>query len=187
MSLVALEIVQPSPMSLSHQNSRRVESVAEPMEGDSVAFNHVGICVSDLERSRRFYEEVLQFRYWWELAVPDEGSSQLLQLPAPLGATAVYLAHERFVLELIHFAEAGIRPSPQRVMNNPGLTHLSIAVADISSTLEKVVPNGGEILEDTSVGGGAIMIRDPDGQLIELTSFHFHAMRPPWPDDRSPA
>jgi predicted enzyme related to lactoylglutathione lyase len=101
--------------------------------------------------------------------------------------TAVYLAHERFVLELIHFAEAGIRTTPQRVMNNPGLTHLSIAVADISSTLEKVVPNGGEILEDTSVGGGAIMIRDPDGQLIELTSFHFHAMRPPWPDHRSSA
>jgi catechol 2,3-dioxygenase-like lactoylglutathione lyase family enzyme len=164
-----------------------VESVLEPMEGDSAAFNHVGICVSDLERSRRFYEEVLEFRYWWELTVPDEGASQLLQLPAPLGVTAVYLAHERFVLELIHFAEAGIRPTPQRVMNNPGLTHLSIAVAEISSTLEKVVPNGGEILQDTNIGGQAVMIRDPDGQLIELTSFHFHAMRPPWPEDRSPA
>ena len=29
------------------------------------------------------------------------------------------------------------------------------------------------------------MIRDPDGQLIELTTFHFRSMRPPWPDRRS--
>jgi predicted enzyme related to lactoylglutathione lyase len=72
-------------------------------------------------------------------------------------------------------------------MNNLGLTHLSIAVADISLTLERVVPSGGEILDDTKMGGAAIMIRDPDGQLIELTSFHFHAMRPPWPDELPPA
>ena len=105
------------------------------------AFNHVGICVSDLERSRRFYEEVLQFRYWWELDVPDEAAGQLLQLPLPLGTKAVYLVHDRFVLELIHFAEARTRPAPKRVMNNPGLTHLSIAVAGIPGILEKVLPH----------------------------------------------
>jgi lactoylglutathione lyase len=154
--------------------------VAQP--GQDSVFNHVGICVSDLERSRRFYEDVLQFHYWWELDIPDEGSSRLLQLTAPLGTKAVYLTHQRFVLELIYFAEGGTRPGRQRVMNDPGLTHLSIAVADIPATLEKVVPNGGEILTDTDMGGMAIMIRDPDGQLIELTSFHFHAMRPPWPE-----
>ena len=32
------------------------------------------------------------------------------------------------------------------------------------------------------MGGLAIMIRDPDGQLIELTTFAFHDMRPPWPE-----
>ena len=31
------------------------------------------------------------------------------------------------------------------------------------------------------MGGAAIMIRDPDGQLIELTTPHFKTMRPPWP------
>ncbi len=156
--------------------------MADPEE-DS-AFNHVGICVSDLERSRRFYEDVLQFRYWWELDIPDEGSSRLLQLPPPLGTKAVYLTHGRFVLELIHFADAQSRTGPPRAMDHPGLTHLSIAVADLPSTLEKVTANGGEILGDTDMGGLAIMIKDPDGQLIELTTFHFHSMRPPWPDDQ---
>jgi lactoylglutathione lyase len=156
---------------------------AEPVPtDDEAAFNHIGICVTDLERSRRFYEEVLQFRYWWELAVPDESASRLLQLPEPLGVEAVYLTRGRFVLELIHFAHGGAGRDRPRVMNEPGLTHLSIAVPDIPEALRKVVPNGGEILEDTDMGGSAIMIRDPDGQLLELTTFAFQAMRPPWPE-----
>ncbi len=36
------------------------------------------------------------------------------------------------------------------------------------------------------MGGRAIMIRDPDGQLIELTTFGFQDMRPPWPDENTP-
>jgi catechol 2,3-dioxygenase-like lactoylglutathione lyase family enzyme len=160
--------------------------VDDPVDADTVAFNHVGICVSDLERSRRFYEDVLQFRYWWELDVPDEGATRLLQLSGPLGTKAVYLTRDRFVLELIYFADTATRPTPPRVMDNPGLTHLSVAVADIPSTLERVTANGGEILADTDMGGMAIMIRDPDGQLIELTSLRFNATRPPWPDEGSP-
>ena len=154
--------------------------MAEPV-GTDVLFNHVGLCVSDLERSRRFYEDVLGFRHWWELAVPDEAGSRLLRLPPPLGARAVYLVLGRFVLELIHYAAAGTRPGGERVMNDPGLTHLSVAVADIGAVLEKVVPNGGTVLEDTDMGGLAVMIRDPDGQLIELTTHGFNERRPPWP------
>jgi lactoylglutathione lyase len=159
--------------------------VPEPVDGSSVSFNHVGICVTDLERSRRFYEEVLDFRYWWEMPVPDEPTSRLLQLPEPLGVTALYLTRDDFVLELMHFADSGSPPAHRRVMNEPGLTHLSVAVADIAAVVEKVEPNGGEVLRDTDMGGLAIMLRDPDGQLIELTTFHFRSMRPPRPDRRS--
>jgi lactoylglutathione lyase len=160
---------------------------AEPGEGRNAAFNHVGICVSDLDRSRRFYEGVLGFRYWWEMEVPDAGCSRLLQLPEPVGAKAVYLVNGSVVIELISFGGAGIHPSPRRVMNDLGLTHLSVAVDDIGATLAEVGAHGGEILADTDMGGLAIMIRDPDGQLIELTTFGFPDMRPPWPDPATPA
>lgn len=160
---------------------------AEPGRGASVAFNHIGLCVTDLDRTRRFYEDVLRFHYWWELDVPDEGCSRLLQLPEPVGSKAVYLVNGNFVLELIYYADAGIHPAPRRVMNDLGLTHLSVAVEDMEATLAKVTSRGGEILEDTDMGGRAIMIRDPDGQLIELTTLGFPAMRPPWPDQATPA
>jgi catechol 2,3-dioxygenase-like lactoylglutathione lyase family enzyme len=150
------------------------------LSGDQSVFNHVGICVTDLDRSKRFYEEVLQFRFWWELDAPDEGTSQLLEIPPPVGLHAVYMVRDGLVLELLHFAQAEARPFRPRVMNEPGLTHLSLSVGDIPAVLGKVVSHGGTVLEQTDVRA-AIIIRDPDGQLIELTSSAWRDVLPPLP------
>jgi catechol 2,3-dioxygenase-like lactoylglutathione lyase family enzyme len=131
-------------------------------------FNHVGHCVADLERSRRFYEEVLGFTHLYDLPVPDAPASQLLRVPAPVGMTAVYLGLDGFTLELLRFDREGNDPQRERSFTEPGLTHLSFTVADIPATCAKVREHGGEVLEDTDVGGRAIMVRDPDGQLLEL-------------------
>ena len=106
-----------------------------------------------------------------------------MQIPPPVGSKAVYLVKDRFVLELIHFAGAGVHPAPRRVMNDLGFTHLSVAVDDMAAVVAKVRPAGGDVLEDTDMGGRAIMIRDPDGQLIELTTFGFRLDVAAWPDE----
>jgi lactoylglutathione lyase len=155
-------------------------TMAAALEGEQTVFNHVGICVTDLERSKRFYEQVLQFRYWWELEAPDEGTSQLLQIPQPVGLKAVYMVKDGLVLELLYYSEATAKPFRKRVMNEPGLTHLSLSVGDIPAVLEKVVPNGGQVAEETDMKA-AIIIRDPDGQIIELTSAGWLDALPPMP------
>jgi lactoylglutathione lyase len=131
-----------------------------------VAFNHVGQCVSDLARSRRFYEELLRFEVERELHPPDDPSSTLLRLPTPLGMTALYLRRDGLVLELLHFT-GGTVPVRPRVMNEPGLTHISVSVDDVDAVCAQVAEYGGEVLADTNIGAG-IFIRDPDGQLLEL-------------------
>jgi lactoylglutathione lyase len=133
---------------------------------DGVAFNHLGHCVTDLDRSRRFYEGLLGFTVERELHPPDDPSSTLLRLPKPLGMTALYLQRDGLVLELLHFA-AGTEPARERVMNEPGLTHVSLSVDDVAAVCARVSDYGGEVLADTDIGAG-IFIRDPDGQLIEL-------------------
>jgi lactoylglutathione lyase len=101
-------------------------------------FNHVGQCVTDLERARRFYVELFDFAEIRTLQPPDEPSAKLLRLDPPLAMTALYLQRDGFVLELLHFA-----------------------------VVPRIAEYGGEVLADTDIGGG-VFVRDPDGQLVEL-------------------
>lgn len=128
--------------------------------------NHVGLCVTDVERSRRFYEEALGFTFQRDLRPPDSATAPLLQLEEPVGLTAAYLTLGDFTLELLHYERpAGARPA--RVMDEPGLTHLSFTVDDVPATLAGVRAHGGDVVESSDIGL-AVMIRDPDGQLLEL-------------------
>ena len=130
-------------------------------------FNHVGHCVADLVRARRFYEEALGFQHDRDLEVEGEMPARLLRLPTPLKLQAVYLVREGFTLELLHYPQPGTAATRDRVMNEPGLTHISLSVDDMPATLAQVRALGGQVLEDTDLGG-AVFIKDPDGQLIEL-------------------
>ncbi len=139
------------------------------MASQRIIFNHVGLCVADTARSRRFYEGLLGFRYWWELEPPDEGTGQLLQLNTPIGLHATYLVRDGLVLELLAYSHRVLRAGSDRVMDQVGLTHLSLSVSDLSELLAAVEDFGGSIVEGT-VSDQSAMIRDPDGQLLELLS-----------------
>ena len=140
--------------------------------------NHVGLCVTDLARSRRFYEELLGFTFRSDLRVPDAPASQLLQVAPPVGMTAAYLERDGFTLELLHFDRAGNAPARDRSFTEPGLTHLSFSVDDVGTACARVAGLGGAVLADTDLGGRAVMIRDPDGQLIELLPMSYRSGRP---------
>ncbi len=143
--------------------------------------NHVGICVRDLARSQRFYEEVLGFRHWWAFDVPDDLGSPVLRVPAPMGLTAVYLQRDGWVLELLHYAEEAARqPGRDRSMAEPGLTHVSFAVDDLDATLATVLECGGEVLAETR-NEAVVFVRDPDGQLLELGTTAWREQLPPLP------
>jgi catechol 2,3-dioxygenase-like lactoylglutathione lyase family enzyme len=145
------------------------------------AYNHTGQVVTDLERSKRFYEQALGFRPWYEIKPGDDATAKLMSVSPPLDTTASYLVLDGFVLELLHFAAPGATaPYRPRTMNEPGLTHLSISVDDVHEAAAKAVEFGGEIIESTDIGA-ALFIRDPDGQLIELLPMAFRDRLPPKP------
>ncbi|MGH9079563.1 MAG: VOC family protein [Acidimicrobiales bacterium] len=144
-------------------------------------YNHTGQVVTDLERSKRFYQEVFDFKFWYEITPPDEATAKLSCLTPPLGTTASYLTRDGFVLELMHYSSPGTTmPFRPRPMNEPGLTHLSISVDDVRATAERVVEYGGEVIEESDVGA-AIFVRDPDGQLLELLPVAYRDSLPPKP------
>jgi len=134
---------------------------------------HVGICVTDWERSLRFYRDVLGFRYRSELQVQGEPSDTLLQLH-DVALKAIYLERDGTRIELLHYASPGHQgDGTPRPMNRLGLTHLSFRVSDLGQTIDALRRAGAQILERTridipAVEAAAVFVTDPDGTLIEL-------------------
>ena len=143
------------------------------MSNDGVVFNHLGQCVTDLARSKRFYCDLLGFTFLREINPPDDLSAKLMGLTPPLAITASYLARDGLVLELLHYAAPEQRqPYQPRAMNQPGLTHISLSVDDLAGVLARVPEYGGEVLAATNIGNAAF-IKDPDGQLVELLPMEY--------------
>jgi len=142
-------------------------------------FSHIGHCVADLDRAVRFYVDLLGFEPYADLRPPDAASAPLMRLGTPLGLHAVYLRRDGLLLELLHYEDLGARPVRERPLDEPGLTHISLWFDDPDShraLVERVPEYGGEVLADTDLGL-ACMIRDPDGQLIELLGRPFDPAR----------
>jgi lactoylglutathione lyase len=160
---------------------RTLDRVQEAvMVSHRIVFNHVGLCVTDTTRSRSFYEGLLGFKFWWELDPPDEGTDQLLQLNKPIGVHATYLVRDGLVLELLDYSQRTVHVGSNRVMDEAGLTHLSLSVSDLGEVLATVESFGGSVVDGT-VSEQSAMIRDPDGQLLELLSDSWLGVLPPRP------
>ena len=147
-----------------------------------MTLSHVGISVSDLERSIRFYTEL----FGMELAGPiypfaGERFGEIMALERPEGRIAM-VVHPSLQLELFEF----VSPSPASqdanysVANN-GLTHFGIEVEDIDATYERLRDAGVRFhcpVLDMEAGIRATYGRDPDGNVFELLELDPSAARP---------
>lgn len=135
--------------------------------------SHIGLCVSQLERSVSFYRDVLGFEEQSRLQVSGPQSERLLNI-AGGAVQAVYLRRDGTCIELLYYPEAGHEPSQTpRPMNRLGFTHLSLAVADLEAVVAMIVSAGGTCLDNTRVDNAtwrskAVFVTDPDGLRIEL-------------------
>ncbi len=130
--------------------------------------SHIGLGVTDIERSKRFYIEVLGFEYDRDFFMSAAQASPFLAISPPGDLEAVYLYLGEFQLELMRFTPARGDNARARHLNETGLTHISICVTDVAGTLAKVVDHGGEIV--SKMGDIAAILRDPDGQQVEIVT-----------------
>jgi len=134
---------------------------------------HVGVCVTNLERSIEFYRDLLGFTYLSQIHLAGEPSATLLSLP-DVDFRAAYLERDGLRIELLEYASpkspAGDQP---RAMNELGFTHLSLRVNDVAAVVARLRAKGTAIIDTTRIdipafGAAAIMLEDPDGLRIEL-------------------
>jgi len=138
-----------------------------------VVFSHVGLCVSDLERSLRFYCEGLGFSKAETHEIHNE-FADTLEVARDVVLTSQFIRREDLGIELLHFRAPGHRGSPAAHRNELGLTHLSFVVPDLEATAAALVAAGGTILaatRTTDANVDLLFLRDPDGTRIELMQF----------------
>jgi lactoylglutathione lyase len=132
---------------------------------------HVGLTTRDVDRSARFYVDALGFQIDRELRLTADQIDGLMRLEPKSDLHAVYLRLGAFTLELMQFSPPAEAHAAARRFNQSGLTHLSIAVPDLSAAIARVRAAGGAVLGHVD---RACIVRDPDGQLIELLDVAVH-------------
>jgi catechol 2,3-dioxygenase-like lactoylglutathione lyase family enzyme len=113
--------------------------------------HHVSFAVSDLERSRRFYEDVLELE---PIPRPEMG---LAGIWYRVGAAEVHL--------IVTPPGANVGTAPDRL--TPLANHSAFAIDDYGATLARLKARLAEVLE-TSAERGQLWVRDPDGNVLEL-------------------
>ncbi len=135
-----------------------------------LSVSHLGLCVSDLERSLRFYCDGLGFTKADTHAIGNEFAAAL-EVPGDVVLTSQFIRRAELAIELLHYTSPGTGGLPSAARNQLGLTHLSFVVDDLDGTVERLVRHGGTLVESTRTAGEGIellFVADPDGTRIEL-------------------
>jgi catechol 2,3-dioxygenase-like lactoylglutathione lyase family enzyme len=131
--------------------------------------HHLRLTVTDIERSRQFYTNLLGFEVVVESPPPDDPSAAEV---FKILFGGVVMVRGSLLMGLRPMAPAGDRFDPDRV----GLDHLSFSV-DNRAELERAVQlldeagvTHGQITSLPSFGIDVLSFSDPDGVQLELTA-----------------
>jgi lactoylglutathione lyase len=132
--------------------------------------HHVGICVTDLERSLRFWCDGLGFT---TTVVPPVGTewADALEIGGHVEFTAHFIEKDGFTFELLHYKTPAPHGSPSATRGQVGFTHLSVYVDDLEATVARLEALGGTVIESTRTTVGTtsmVFVADPDGVRVEL-------------------
>ncbi len=115
---------------------------------------HMGIAVADPKASADWYRRMLDFQEVFS----DRQEPPTLLVEHPSG----------FRLEIMPKTD---RPQPQRVVRDPGWSHIALKVDDLDRAADELQARGltldGEAV--AAVGGGRIWnFSDPDGNMLQI-------------------
>jgi catechol 2,3-dioxygenase-like lactoylglutathione lyase family enzyme len=140
---------------------------------------HVNICVRDMERSIRFYQD-LGFNKVDDFTMDDPSVGDALGVKAKkLRGVFMRLGDDPNapVLDLVQFLDPPTQGQPYPTLNNVGICRIAFTVDDIDKTYEELKAKRVEFvapLKKINRPGGAtigvVCFKDPDGTVLELLS-----------------
>lgn len=137
---------------------------------EPTAVSHLGVCVSEIDRSIDFYTNALDFK----LVHRFESSGGFENLIAfdNFSASYAFLQNGPIVLELVCYSEPSVEGVGEAIaLNRAGLSYLCMRVPDIDQVCDRIEMHGGHAFRAscTPTPQGTLMFcADPDGIRIEL-------------------
>jgi catechol 2,3-dioxygenase-like lactoylglutathione lyase family enzyme len=132
--------------------------------------SHIGLCVSDLDRSLRFYCDGLGFEPVVEYQIGNE-FAKALEVDGDVKLTSKMITHGSFMIELLYYQSPRVGGTPSSSRGQLGITHISLYVDDVDAMVDRLVEHGGTHLPGTRQGNDEIdlvFVADPDGTRVEL-------------------
>jgi len=143
---------------------------------EKTSFVHIGITVSDLDRSIAFYEKYFGFKTESAGQFPDgffDAKPTLYRLaPGAVSKIAIIVSPDGLALELFQFLDQ--QPFVEPEWNTPGYHHICLKVEDVNVKYREMKEDGVEFFFEPDFKGDPknnefwVFLKDPDGNPIEL-------------------
>jgi catechol 2,3-dioxygenase-like lactoylglutathione lyase family enzyme len=148
------------------------------------AIDHINIVVADLDRSVKFYTELLGFRKTHDVTMEGKWIEEIIGLRGVKGFVAFVEAPGGGMrIELVEYrAPAGLAVPENSRANTRGLRHIAFRVEDIAAMATKLRAAGVTLFSDpVRVPAGVVKFAagdktllyflDPDGVILELAEY----------------
>jgi len=147
-------------------------SFRSPSGTELKAIHHVGIATSDIERSIRFYRDLLGMELVGSVSQIDDKEvyNYIFALPKVKAKGAMLRIGDMHV-ELWEFQRPrGKAGDPRQPVNDARINHIAFEVADVEKEYARLKAAGVSFHHPPEDFGGpkAVYGRDPDGNVFEL-------------------
>jgi catechol 2,3-dioxygenase-like lactoylglutathione lyase family enzyme len=140
-----------------------------------VAVHHIGLTVSDLERSLHFYRDLLGLTVVRRRTADADYVGRQTGYPGVrLEVASLRVTSSPVSLELAQYLTY-VGPASEPRTNQAGISHLCLQVDDIHRAYEELQQRGVRfqtepvaITAGPNAGGFAVYLLDPDGYTLEL-------------------
>lgn len=143
---------------------------------------HVGLTVSDADRSAAFYCENFGFQIQAERLAEGDWVEHVTGFPG-VQIRILHLIRDDLRLELLEYRHP-VGAQRARSFNDTGSAHVCFVTDDMEADHERLLRNGAApinppqtVVGGPNNGGRVVYVEDPDGNAVEL-----HQLVRPWPE-----
>ncbi|MDG2111819.1 MAG: VOC family protein [Actinomycetota bacterium] len=140
-------------------------------EPETKTLLHVGLTVTDMAASVKFYRDVVAMTVKSEFVGRNDWFDELTDNPgAELSVTHMRLGS--YELQLIEYLAAGLSEPAQLAHNRVGSPHMCFLVTDVDAKFAEVSARGDVTITsgviDIAAGARSFYVNDPDGVPVEF-------------------